>query len=176
METNVVQYRRKKWINDFEGLNRSVEVLVIDGVFIVPHPRIWPCNLVSNEYDAIVARIRLDLIHYGAGSGPGHDSRLHSHGRAERRKCEIARAAADSELTIGDIVVHVALPRMGLTPGVFTWGDVLCFGKIGRAGILRWLQVGHCYCHSMRRTGVIVAGMIVRARRERPCKWIYPRA
>ena len=40
-------------------------------------------------------------------------------------------------LTVGGVIVHVALPGMRLAPAVFMRGDILRFGKIGRAGIER---------------------------------------
>ena len=49
-----------------------------------------------------------------------------------RRKCE-TRRAADGELTVGDVVIHVALTRMRLAPDVFMRSDILALGKIGRA-------------------------------------------
>ena len=42
------------------------------------------------------------------------------------------------ELTIGSVVIHVALPWMRLAPGVFVRSDILRFGEIGGAWILRW--------------------------------------
>ena len=56
-------------------------------------------------------------------------------------KCETGWAAADGKLTVGSIVIHVALAWMRLAPGIFVRGDILRFGEIGRARILRWIQV-----------------------------------
>src|SRR6266446_2142083 len=94
---------------DSKGLNRAIQVLVIDRVLIVPNSSGWVCHFIANECNAIVSRIGLDLI----------------------------RGSADSELAIGDVVVHVALPGISLAPGVFMWSDILTFGEIGRARILR---------------------------------------
>jgi hypothetical protein len=110
VESSVVQYRGKKWINDFEGLNRAVEVLVIDGVLIMPNVRGRVCHLVTDEENAIVTGIRLNLVY--CGTCPSHHGRLHPERGANGRKRESAGAAADSKLAIGDIVVHVALPWM----------------------------------------------------------------
>ena len=55
----------------------------------------------------------------------------------EARKCEIGPAATDIKLTVGGVVVHVALPGMTLAPDVFVWSEVLTFGEIGRARVLR---------------------------------------
>jgi hypothetical protein len=157
-----------------EGLDAAIEVLVIQDILVVPHSERWVGDFVTHKPDAIVSWVRLDLIYCRAR--PSHDGRLHPERGADRRKCKIAWTAAHSKLTIGDIVVHVALPGMRLTPGIFTRRDILCVGEIGRAGVLRWVQVAHCHCHSMRCAGVSVAGMIVRARWERAGKRIYPGA
>ena len=64
VESDVVQYyRREKGVNDFEGLDAAVEVLVIDGVFIVVHPGIWSCDLVTNEENAVISWIRFTLVY-----------------------------------------------------------------------------------------------------------------
>ena len=145
----------------------------------MPDSGAWVGHFVGHEPNSVVCRVRLVLVHRGAC--PGHDGRLHSQGATDTCKCEGARAAADSKLAIGDVVVHVALPGMGLTPGIFARGDVLCFRKIGRSRILRWIQVAHCHRDSMRRSGVTMAVVIVRRVRrragwEKPGKRIYPRA
>ena len=113
-----------------KGLDGAIQVLVVQSVLIVPDSGRWIDYFVTYEPDAIIAWVRLDLIHYGACSGPGHDSRLHSHGRAERRKREIG-SAGDRELTIGDVVIHVALAGMRLAPCVFVRANVCRFAKIG---------------------------------------------
>jgi len=106
-----------------EGLNRAIEVFIVEGVLVVPNPSRGVSHLVTHEPDAIVSRIRLDLIYCRACTSPGHDSRLHSHGRAERRKREVS-SAANAERPIGDVVIHVALPWMSLAPGVFMRANV----------------------------------------------------
>ena len=50
---------------------------------------------------------------------------------------------------------------MRLAPGVFMRGNVLRFGKIGRARILRWIQVAGLHQDSVRRASVVVAGVVV---------------
>ncbi len=64
------------------------------------------------------------------------------HGRADRIE-EETRRAADAELPMGDIVVHIAFAGMTLAPGVFVRSDILAFGEIGRAHVLRCAQVAH---------------------------------
>jgi hypothetical protein len=114
VESDIRQEWREKWKDNFERLDGPIQVLVVDGVFIVPHPRIWPCNLVSNEYDPIVARIRLDPSYRRAG--PSRNGRLHPHRGADTRKRKIGRAAINIKLAVGDIVGHVALVGMRLAP------------------------------------------------------------
>src|SRR2546428_3753410 len=161
---------------DSEGLNRAIQILVIDRVLIVPNSSGWVCHFIANECNAIVSRIGLDLI--DGCSAPGKDGRLRSCRGSNRRKREIRRAAADTELTIGDVVVHVALPGISLAPGVFMWSDVLTFGEIGRALILRCVQIAHCHRDPVRRARMNVAGVVGRAWRsgKGAGKGIHPRA
>src|SRR5947208_6465216 len=160
---------------DSEGLNPAIQILVIDRVLIVPNSSGWVCHFIANECNAIVSRIGLDLI--DGCSGPGKDGRLRSYRGSNGRKCEI-RASADTELTIGDVVVHVALPGISLAPGVFMWSDVLTFSEIGATRILRCVQVAHCHRDPVRRACVSVAGVVGRAWRswEDAGKGIHPRA
>ena len=131
VEPNVVQYyRREKGINDFEGLNGAVEVLVIDGVFIVVHPSIWSCHLVTNEENTVISWIRFTLV-YNCAS-PSHDGRLLSYGRACGIEAERLVDSNYGELLVRSVVIHVALVRMSLAPGAFVRDDVIRFGKIGR--------------------------------------------
>src|SRR5205085_637589 len=120
-----------------EGLNRAIQVLIINRVLVMPDAGGGIGDLVGHEANAIVSRIWLDLV--DRCSRPGIDRRLRSGGGSDGRKVETAgggsRSASNRELTVGDIVVHVALPRMRLAPDVFMWGDVLSFGKVGRARI-----------------------------------------
>ena len=67
---------------NLEGLNRALQVLVIDGILIVPNIRRWIRHLVADEYDPIVSRVGFDLLHRRAR--PSHDGRLRSHGVANR--------------------------------------------------------------------------------------------
>ena len=78
-----------------EGSNRAVEVHVKQSILVIPEPGRRVGYLVSHEPNAIVARVRLKLIDCGAGSCPRLDSRLHLDRRADRRKIEKCRAAAD---------------------------------------------------------------------------------
>ena len=123
-----------------EGLNRAIEILVIDGVFIMPDSRGRVGHLVANHSDSIEAGSRLEGI--DARSRPGIDRRQGWHGGADRIE-EEKRRAGDAELAIGDIVVHIAFAGMTLAPGVFVRNDILAFGEIGRAHVLRCAQIAH---------------------------------
>ena len=103
----------------------AIQVLIIDRVFIMPDAGRWVRHLVGNERAAIDSRRGLDRV--DGRSRPGIDGRSHAHRGANRRKGE-ARRAADIETAVGDVVIHVALPRVGLAPGVLMRGDVLRFG------------------------------------------------
>ena len=93
MKSDIAQIRRKAWKNNFEGLNRTIQVHVKDGIVIVPHSCIWPCYLVSDEKDSIVARIGLNVLYRRACTYPRLDRRLHSDGGTDRRKIEKCGAA-----------------------------------------------------------------------------------
>jgi hypothetical protein len=60
-----------------EGLNRPIEVLVIERVLIVPDAITSVRHLVTHEPDPVVAMIRFDLIY--RGGSPGFNGRLLSH-------------------------------------------------------------------------------------------------
>ena len=83
MKSDVIQYRREKWIDDFEGLNCAIQVHVKDGILIMPHSGVRPCYLVTHEEDAVITRIGLNLIDCGARSYPSLDSSLHSDARTD---------------------------------------------------------------------------------------------
>jgi hypothetical protein len=65
-----------------ERLNAAVEVLVINSVFIVPHSRARVSHFVTHKPNSVVAGIGFELA--GGRTSPGHDCRLHLHGRAHR--------------------------------------------------------------------------------------------
>jgi hypothetical protein len=117
-----------------EGLNRPIEVLVIQRILVVVDAGTWIGDFVTHKPDAIVSRIRLHLIYHRAR--PSHDSGLHPHRRANTGKCEIGRAAGNIKPAIGSIVEHVALAGMRLAPRVFGRSHVLRFTEIGCTRIL----------------------------------------
>ena len=124
-----------------ERLNPAIEILVIDGVFIMPNAGRWVCHFIANEGNAVSARNWFELI--DGRSRPGIDGGLRSHSGASRRKSEGAGSARNRELAIRNIIVHVALRGMRLTPGVLVRSDVLSFGKISCPGVQRRIQVAH---------------------------------
>ena len=65
-----------------ERLNSTVEVLVIKGVFVMPHTGTWVSHFVTHKPNPVVAGIGFDLA--DRRPGPSHDGRLHLDGRANR--------------------------------------------------------------------------------------------
>jgi hypothetical protein len=143
-----------------EGLNGPIEVLVIERVLIVPDASRGVCDFVTHEPDPIVAWIRFDLV-YGCAR-PSVNGWLLSHGGANRAKTEIRRAATHAMLLVGNVVIHVALARVTLAPGVFMRDHILRFGEIGGARILRQDQVTRLNQYPVRRYVMTVAAVIVR--------------
>src|SRR5436190_6193186 len=80
-----------------EGLNRTIKILVIERIFIMPNPSRGICHFVANESNAIGSRLRFDSI--DSGTSPGVDGSTHSHRGPNRRKGE-TRRAADTELAV----------------------------------------------------------------------------
>jgi hypothetical protein len=112
-----------------ERLNGAVQVLVIDRVFIVPDSSSWVCHLVTHEPYTIDSRGGLDPLAHCRAS-PRLYRRLLSHCRSRGAKGEICRPATHIVPLVGSIIVHVALGRMILAPGVFVRDNVFRFGKI----------------------------------------------
>src|SRR5438309_5331160 len=98
-----------------EGLNRTIKILVIECVFIMPNAGRGVRYLVANERTAIDSSGRLDRI--DRRSRPGIDGSGRSHRGSNSRKAE-TRRAADTELAVGCVVIHVALPGVSLAPRV----------------------------------------------------------
>ena len=156
-----------------ERLDGAIEVLIIEGVFIVPDARAGVCYFEAHEPDTIVARVRLLPVYRRAG--PGHDRWLLAHGGANSGKGEVRRAATHVIPLVGSIVVHVALARMTLAPGVFVRDYVFRFGKIGGALVLVRNQVTRFHQNSVRRCVMTVAAVIVGCRTwENSGEWIHP--
>ena len=87
---------------------------------------------------------------------------MRSLGRANGAKTEIRRTTAHVLLLVRSVVKHVALGWVILAPGAFVRDDVLRFGKIGGARILRRDQITRLNQNSVRGYVMNVAAVIVR--------------
>ena len=157
-------------------MDGTVEVHIKQSVLIVPDSCGRVGYLEPHKPNTIVSGIGFDLVHDRSRTRPKLDSRLHTHGAGNRCKVKIRGAAADSELTIGEIVKHVALVGMRLAPGVFMRSNIGGFANIGRARILCCVQVSHVNQDTVGNAIVIVAGVIVSVRREYSGERIHPSA
>ena len=66
-----------------EDLNGAVKVHVKQGVLVMVNAGSGACHFIAQKPDAVVARVRLNLGYRRARSCPGHDGRLHPHGRTD---------------------------------------------------------------------------------------------
>ena len=154
-----------------EGLDSAVEILVIQSVLIVPDPGSWVSHLVSEEPDAIIPRIGLDLVHCHAC--PSHEGRSPSNCGVNRGKCE-ASCAGDAELPIRNVVVHVAFARMVLAPCVLVGSHILGFGEVCSALVQALVQIIDVNPHPMRYAIVRMAAVVVRRGWISTGEWIDP--
>src|SRR4029078_3584745 len=93
------------WPNGYaERLDGTIEVLVIERVFIVPDACAGVRHFKAHEPDAVVSRVRLSPIHRRAG--PCHDRWLLAHGGARGAKGEGCGAATEVITLVGSIVSH----------------------------------------------------------------------
>jgi hypothetical protein len=122
-----IAYRDSTSQRHTKGLDPAIQVLVIDGVFIMPNAGGWISYLVGNEPAAIDSGFGFDRIN--SRTGPGIDGGCRPNGGSNGREGE-TRRAGHIETTVGRIVVHVALPSVGLAPGVLMRSDVLRFRVI----------------------------------------------
>src|SRR5215831_9213916 len=143
-------------------LNGAIQVLVIDGILVVKNASRRVRYSETHKENAIISRIRADLVYARARRAcPSHNGRLSSHRAAKRCKRE-ACGAAHAILTIGGVVEHVALAGVRLAKGEFARSDVLRFGKIGRAGVLRCVQITGLNANPVRYAIMHVPSMVVR--------------
>lgn len=156
-----------------ERLNRAIEIFVIDRVVIMPDSGRRIRHLVADKENAIVTRIGLDLVHSGASSCPGLDCRLHSHCATNGAKRE-TRSARDMELTVRDIVKHVALVRMTLAPRVLMRSNVCGFAEIRRIWIQCRIQVAVLDPDPVRHAVMCVPVVVVGGRWEGASEGIDP--
>ena len=115
-------------------MDGAIEVLVIERILVVPHSSRRISYLITHKPNPIVTRVRFDLVYRRAS--PSHDGRLHSHGVGDWRKCEIGYSG-HAILTVGSVVIHIALTWVTLAPCVFVRCYVLCFREISRPRIER---------------------------------------
>jgi hypothetical protein len=152
--TDILRFDR-----DAKGLNAAIEVFVVYGILIVIDSRRGIGDFVAHERDAIGSRSRLHLNY--RRPCPSHDGRLHSLGLADRGKCE-ARCAANKELTVGTVVIHVALPGMRLTPRILKRIQVCRFREIRCTRIEICVQIVDINANPVRYAVMYVAGVIGR--------------
>jgi len=148
-----------------ERLNRAIEIFVIDRVVIMPDSGRRIRHLVADEENTIVTGVGFDLVHSGASSRPCLDRGLHSHCATNGAKRE-TRSARDTELTVRDVVEHVALVRMTLAPRVLMRSNVCSFAEIRRIWIQCCVQVAVLDPDPVRHAVVNVAVVIIGGRRE----------
>ena len=139
-------------------LNSPVQVLVIQGILIVPDSGTWIGHFVSHKPEAIIAWIRFDLVYCHAC--PRHDGRSPPDRGVNRGKCE-TRCAADAELPIRNVVVHIAFPGVVMAPIVLVGGNILGFGEVRRALVQVLVQIVDFNPDAMRYTVVRMAAVVV---------------
>ena len=83
VRSHIVHYRLEIDEKDFKRLDGPIQVLVVDGVLIVPDSGVRAGYFIANEENTVVARIGLEHVADRCAC-PGHDGGLHSHGRAKR--------------------------------------------------------------------------------------------
>ena len=82
---------------------------------------------------------------------------------AAAEKLNELRRTGNRKLAVRNVVVHIALSGVRLAPRVFVRRDVLRFGVIGRTRVQRRVQIVYLGQNSVRRSGVRVSGVAVRA-------------
>jgi len=160
-----------------ERLNSAVEILVVHGVFVMPYTGTWVGHFVTHKPNSVVAWIGFYLAY--RPTSPGRDGWLHLHRRADGRKCEIVWASVNGKPPVGDIVIHVALPGMRLTPRVLMRSDVLTFRKIGRSSVERRVQIIDLNPDPVGYAVMVVAVMVIGnvvPRGEKAREGVYPGA
>ena len=122
METNIAQ-RNADSNRNTKGLNTTIEILVIDRIFIVPYACGRIGHFINDLADAVDSAFRFDRN--VSSTGPRIDCRLLANRGSGRRKGERAGSSRNAIRSIRHIVVHIALGGMRLTPCIFVRGDVL---------------------------------------------------
>ncbi len=161
----------QKFHRHAERLDPAIKVLVKDRVFIMVHAADRARHFVSDKCTAIYSRLRFNRL--DGCSRPGGEGRGHPHGRANLGESEVG-CASDTELQVGGIVIHVAFPRVRLTPTVFVRRDIDQFRIVGCARVHRLIQIVGFNQDHVRHGSVIVAGVIPGVRGEDTGKRIDP--
>lgn len=154
-----------------ERLNGAIEVFVKQGILVMPDSSGRVGHFVTHEPDAIVSRIRLDPVDCRAG--PRSDRRLHPRSGTVRAEGEIC-GTTNNVLTVGGVVIHVALRRVGLAPGILVRGHVLRFDKIARSLVQCGIQIIDLHQNPVRYAIVAMTAVLVRGRWKVAGKWIDP--
>ena len=158
-----------------ERLDGAIEVLVVERVFIVPDAGTGVRYFEAHEPDAIISRVRLCWITVAPVQAMIAGCSRTVGPTALKLKGWLA--ATHVIPLVGSIVVHVALARMTLAPGVFVRNDVFRFGKIDGAYVLGVIQVVNVNQNSMRGYVMNVTAVVVRCRTwENSGEGIDPRA
>jgi len=143
-----------------ERLDGAIEVLVVQGIFIVPDSSSGVRYFIAHEPDTVISRVRLNLVY--RRTGPSHNRRMLSHGWSSSIKIKGLINSSYGVRAVRSVVIHVALVRMTLAPDAFVRNDVFRFGKVRRSRVQRRVQVINVNQHSVRRYIMTVAAMIVR--------------
>ena len=148
------------WPNcNAERLDRAIEVLVVESVFIVPDASGGVCDFEAHEPDTIISRVRLLLVY--RCPCPGRDRRMLSHGGSRASKTKGLINSGYGVGAVRSVVIHVALVRMTLAPGAFVRHNIFGFGKIRRSRVQRRVQVVNVDQNSVRGYVMTVPTVIV---------------
>ena len=144
-----------------KGLNAAIEILIEQGVLIVIDARRGIGHFVAHKPDPIVSRIRL------AADLPSPLSKPVMAGCiltvcAKQGKMWKLVVPLTRNCTVGSVVIHVALPGMGLTPRILKRVQVLRFREIGCTCIERCVQISDINANPVRYAVMCVASMVAR--------------
>jgi hypothetical protein len=107
-------YSGREW--HAKRLDSAIEVFIVKRILVVPDSGGRIGHFVAHEPNTVVTRIRFKLVYYGTSACPSHDGWLHPHRGTNRGEAERRWSTANGKLPIGDVIIHVALPGMGLAP------------------------------------------------------------
>jgi len=133
MKSDVTNVDSRSYRNS-ERLNGTIEVLVIERVFIMPDAGIWSGHFVTHEPDTIGARSRLDRVAHRRAS-PRFNGRLFTHGGADGTETKRLIDSTYAVLTVRSVVIHVAFRGMRRAPDAFVRDDVIRFGEVLRSHV-----------------------------------------